>query len=109
MVATLLGGLLLIAGLLGVPAWLVELVVTVARGGSSGRPLHAWEMCVVLAAAVPAGIALLWIATIGLPAGPYGGSESPRRSFEAASPRRTLSSNDAGFARNLLSNSGRLA
>jgi hypothetical protein len=72
LVAALLGGVLLIAGLLGLPAWLIQLVISITGGGSGGGPLPSWEMCLLLAAAIPAGLALLRIASLGVPPEPEG-------------------------------------
>jgi hypothetical protein len=50
----------------GVPVWLVQLVISAAGGGDGGGPLSPWEMCGLLAAAIPVGLALLQIANLGL-------------------------------------------
>jgi hypothetical protein len=64
--AALVGGVLALAGLVGVPVWLVQLVISAAGGGDGGGPLSPWEMCGLLAAAIPAGLALLLMANLGL-------------------------------------------
>jgi hypothetical protein len=63
--AMLSGGGLLIAGMLGLPAWLIQLAISQTDGRGGGGPLPAWEMCLLLAVAVPAGIALIELATLG--------------------------------------------
>ena len=65
--ATLAAAALLLAGLVGFPAWLIQLAISAAGEGSGHGGLHTLEMCLLLAAGVPVGMALLWIANIGLP------------------------------------------
>lgn len=62
--ARLLGGLLLVVGAIGIPAWLIQLAISLVGGGNGGGPLAPGAMILVLAAAIPAGISALWIASI---------------------------------------------
>ena len=62
--ARVLGGLLLVVGAIGIPAWLIQLAISLLGGGNGGGPLAPWAMILVLAAAIPAGIAALRIASI---------------------------------------------
>lgn len=71
--AGLAGGLLVFAGLVGLPVWVVQLVISTAGGGAGGGPLSPWQMCALLAAAIPAGVALLQIANLGLGSGSTAG------------------------------------
>jgi hypothetical protein len=64
--AALVGGVLALAGVVGLPVWLVQLVISAAGGGDGGGPLSPWGMCGLLAAAIPVGLALLQIANLGL-------------------------------------------
>jgi hypothetical protein len=64
--ASLLGGLLLISGLFGLPAWLIQLTISLAGGKDGGGPLAPWEMCAMLAVAVPVGIALIEFGGLGI-------------------------------------------
>ena len=73
--AALVGGVLLLAGLLGLPVWLVQFAVSTAGGGGGGGPLSPWEMCGLLAAAIPAGLALMQIANLGLGSGSTAGGD----------------------------------
>lgn len=68
LVATLIGGALVLAGVLGFPAWAIRVAVSAAADASGDHLTHALRMCVFLAAALPAGIALMRTATFGLPA-----------------------------------------
>jgi hypothetical protein len=54
-VAVLAGGLLLLAGGIGTPAWLIQLAISLFGGGRSGGPLPPGVMLVLLTAAIPAG------------------------------------------------------
>jgi DnaJ-like protein len=47
-----------------VPAWLIQLLISLLGGGSGGGPLPALAMVLLLAAAIPAGILALHSATI---------------------------------------------
>lgn len=60
--AKLVGGLLLLVAVIGVPAWLIQLLISSLGGGSGGGPLPAWAMVLLLAAAMPAGVLSLRIA-----------------------------------------------
>ena len=73
--AALVGGVLLFAGLLGLPVWLVQFAISTAGGGDGGGPLSPWEMCGLLAAAIPAGLGLLQIANLGLRSGSTAGGD----------------------------------
>jgi len=64
LVAMLVGAVLVTVGLLGVPVWLIQLLISIAGGSHGAGPLPAWEMCVVLAAAVPAGVGVLELANL---------------------------------------------
>jgi hypothetical protein len=50
--------------MLVLPAWLIQPAISQAGGRGARGPLPAWEMCLLLAVAVPAGIALIELATV---------------------------------------------
>jgi hypothetical protein len=77
--AALFGGVLLFAGLLGLPVWLVQFAISTAGGGDGGGPLSPWAMCGLLAAAIPVGLALLRIANLGLRSGSTAGGDDVDR------------------------------
>jgi len=67
LVARLIGGLLLLVAVVGVPAWLIQVSISLLGGGGGGGPLPAWAMVLLLGAAIPAGILALQVATIAGP------------------------------------------
>ena len=79
-----MGGVLLFAGLLGLPAWVVQFAVSAAGGGDGGGPLSPWQMCGLLAVAIAAGLALLQIANLGLGSGSTAGGDDLDRLEVAA-------------------------
>jgi hypothetical protein len=62
--ARILGGLLLLLAAVGVPAWLIQLVISLLGGGSGGGPAPAWAMVPLLAVAFPAGVLALHAASV---------------------------------------------
>jgi len=77
LMALLFGSLLLMAGMLGLPIWLIQLAISVVGGGGGGGPLPAWKMCLLLAAAVPIGVMLTRLADVSVElAGPPEESEA---------------------------------
>jgi hypothetical protein len=62
--ARLLGGLLLAVAIIGVPAWLIQLLISLLGGRGGGGPLPAGVMVALLAMAAPAGILLLHVASV---------------------------------------------
>lgn len=82
LLVTLLGGLLVVGGLVGLPAWLVQLMISLAGGKGGGGPLPAWEMCALLVVAVPVGIALIDLAGLGT----RDGSEPSERIAQPVEP-----------------------
>lgn len=82
------GGLLLLIAAIGVPAWLIQLAISLLGGGGGGAPLPAWAMLSLLAAALPAGI--LAFAAASIP-GPL-----RRGRRDRASPRATGHAADGG-------------
>ncbi len=106
LVGMLLGAVLLIVGLLGLPVWLVQLVASIAGGSQGAGPLPAWEMCLLLAAAVPAGLVMLLVAN------PDGASlpvDEPTVAADGWSEPRPLASRDAPSGSNTPPRSGPVA
>lgn len=62
--ARLIGGFLLAAAAIGVPAWLIQLAISLAGGGSGGGPLPAWAMALTLTTLVPGGMLAMRLASI---------------------------------------------
>lgn len=77
LLSMLTGGVLLLVGMLGVPLWLIQLVISLAGGGNGDGPLAVWEMCLLLALAIPLGVVLLRFADVPEPVLPTVGHENP--------------------------------
>ena len=97
LMALLFGSLLLMAGMLGLPIWLIQLAISVVGGGGGGGPLPAWKMCLLLAAAVPIGVMLTRLADVSvelagpqdLPVDPAEPEESEALGVSGASDSRS--------------------
>jgi hypothetical protein len=57
--AVVVGGLLVLVGVVGGPAWLIQLVISLLGGGGGGGRLGAGMMCLLMCAAVPIGLLLM--------------------------------------------------
>jgi hypothetical protein len=57
--AVVVGGLLVLVGVVGGPAWLIQLVISLLGGGAGGGRLGAGTMCLLMLAAVPIGLLLM--------------------------------------------------
>jgi hypothetical protein len=73
LLARWLGWLLLGVALIGVPAWMIQLIISLLGDGGGGGPLPAWTMVLLLVAAIPAGLAALRVGTIAGPLSRAGG------------------------------------
>jgi hypothetical protein len=55
------GALLMLAGAVVTPLWGIQVIISLLGGGDGGGPLPAWEMTLLLLAAIPAGFLLICI------------------------------------------------
>jgi hypothetical protein len=69
------GALLMLAGAIVAPLWGIQVIISLLGGGDGGGPLPAWEMTLLLLAAIPAGFLLLCISGL---LGPDSSSEHDR-------------------------------
>jgi DnaJ domain len=74
------GALLMLAGAVVAPLWGIQVVISLLGGGDGGGPLPAWEMTLLLLAAIPAGLLLLCISGL---LGPDSSSEPDRHNRRA--------------------------
>jgi hypothetical protein len=61
------GALLMLAGAVVAPLWGIQVIISLLGGGDGSGPLPAWEMTLLLLAAIPAGFLLLCISGLLAP------------------------------------------
>jgi hypothetical protein len=61
------GALMMLAGAIVAPLWGIQMIISLLGGGDGSGPLPAWEMTLLLLAAIPAGFLLLCISGLLAP------------------------------------------
>ncbi|HTX08580.1 MAG TPA: J domain-containing protein [Solirubrobacteraceae bacterium] len=101
--ARLLGVLVLAVAAIGIPAWLIQLCISLLGGGNGGGPVPPWAMILMLAAAIPMGISALRLADLR---GPRSRADNPDAHAEFEYLHSADDSRHGGDARHDDSSSG---